>query len=481
MFIKLLTLVTISAITWSGVLAPPEYYSLLGLSRGAGVNEVKRAFKRLAVKYHPDRAPADKKTEFQKTFSEISDAYSVLTDPELKNMYDQRGHAGLDDLRKHKDWQNQRNAHQEMHESQAQDLFVNTDVQILNMQSLSRFYRRNNVWLILFYRSQDQEMRAGVREAILDLNTRFYGVFTVAVVNCDQDEGICDEYRAINTPDILVFSSDIAHDGARYTGDKTAAKMAGFAVHFMQNFVSVVTPENAEEFLASSGRTKLLYFSAKKETPPLMKALSKEFRSTLDIAQVKNDDAGKLRSKYSVPKLPHVLALKTDGSVVHFEGEINLRTLSDFIREHRDLSVGSTSRKAVRRVYQVNSVKDLVNMGCGQESKLLCILVAHSDQQSGAVTNECQTTLRSLGDEPIAIGTISRSILNWAKFGEADDTGVLVLKPARGKYYWEQVASFSADHLRDVIDKAVGGSLTFKPLGSLFSSYFNNIDFESDL
>ena len=70
-----------------------DYYEVLGVSRDARVEEIKRAFRRLAREYHPDANPGDPQAE--EKFKEINEAYGVLSDPEKKARYDAYGHAGL--------------------------------------------------------------------------------------------------------------------------------------------------------------------------------------------------------------------------------------------------------------------------------------------------------------------------------------------------------------------------------------------------
>lgn len=71
-----------------------DYYEVLGLNRNATTADVKKAYRKLAKKYHPDVNPGDKTAESK--FKEISEAYMVLSDPEKKSKYDQFGHAGVD-------------------------------------------------------------------------------------------------------------------------------------------------------------------------------------------------------------------------------------------------------------------------------------------------------------------------------------------------------------------------------------------------
>ena len=73
-----------------------DYYEILGVDRGATPEEIKKAYRKLAVQYHPDKNPGDKMAE--EKFKEASNAYSVLSDPEKRRVYDTRGHAGVDGM-----------------------------------------------------------------------------------------------------------------------------------------------------------------------------------------------------------------------------------------------------------------------------------------------------------------------------------------------------------------------------------------------
>lgn len=70
-----------------------DYYEVLGVSRNASKDEIKKAYRKLALKYHPDRNAGDKKAE--EKFKEGTEAYEVLANEEKRRMYDQLGHAGV--------------------------------------------------------------------------------------------------------------------------------------------------------------------------------------------------------------------------------------------------------------------------------------------------------------------------------------------------------------------------------------------------
>ena len=70
-----------------------DYYDLLGVSKGAGTDEIKKAYRKLALKYHPDRNQGSKGTEDR--FKEVTEAYEVLSDADKRSIYDQYGEQGL--------------------------------------------------------------------------------------------------------------------------------------------------------------------------------------------------------------------------------------------------------------------------------------------------------------------------------------------------------------------------------------------------
>ena len=70
-----------------------DYYDVLGVSKSASSSEIKKAYRKLAIKYHPDKNPGDKQAE--EKFKEAAEAYEVLSNAEKKQRYDQFGHAGM--------------------------------------------------------------------------------------------------------------------------------------------------------------------------------------------------------------------------------------------------------------------------------------------------------------------------------------------------------------------------------------------------
>ncbi len=73
-----------------------DYYEILGVPKESTQQQIKKKYRSLALKHHPDRVPEDKKAEATEKFKEISEAYGVLSDAQKRQLYDQYGHAGID-------------------------------------------------------------------------------------------------------------------------------------------------------------------------------------------------------------------------------------------------------------------------------------------------------------------------------------------------------------------------------------------------
>lgn len=73
-----------------------DYYEILGTKKNASLEEIRKAYREAVLRYHPDRVPTEQKKEAEEKFKEISEAYAVLSDAQKRALYDQYGHAGID-------------------------------------------------------------------------------------------------------------------------------------------------------------------------------------------------------------------------------------------------------------------------------------------------------------------------------------------------------------------------------------------------
>ena len=78
-----------------------DFYEILGVGKTASDEEIKKAYRKLAMKYHPDRNQGDASKAAEEKFKEAKEAYEMLSDPQKRAAYDQYGHAGVDPNRGH--------------------------------------------------------------------------------------------------------------------------------------------------------------------------------------------------------------------------------------------------------------------------------------------------------------------------------------------------------------------------------------------
>ena len=74
-------------------MAKKDFYDILEIQKGASAEDIKKAYRKMAIKHHPDKNPGDKAAE--EKFKEAAEAYEILSSPEKKQRYDQYGHAGM--------------------------------------------------------------------------------------------------------------------------------------------------------------------------------------------------------------------------------------------------------------------------------------------------------------------------------------------------------------------------------------------------
>mmetsp|Transcript_11627 Transcript_11627/g.13202 ORF Transcript_11627/g.13202 Transcript_11627/m.13202 type:complete len:238 (-) Transcript_11627:801-1514(-) len=220
-------------------LAGKDFYKILGVSRNADETQIRRAFKKLSLKYHPDKNKDNPKKAKEK-FVEVANAYDVLSDPEKRKTYDMYGEEGVNKEEAMKSQQESQKAsfgnmfgqnanmddifeqffgnsggkggnfhfnfggggggfgggkgfgggHQQFtQKSLYETYFKDSEVQNLDLGSLSQFYRRSSVWVILFYSSKSKDIEQ-VSQELKTLASKMHSIIDVGVADCEENEEI---------------------------------------------------------------------------------------------------------------------------------------------------------------------------------------------------------------------------------------------------------------------------------------------------
>lgn len=98
-----------------------------------------------------------------------------------------------------------------------EDFFGLSDVYLINISSLSRFYRRSEPWLVFFYKGNDKKSKE-YREEYKSLAEKMHGIIGVGAADCINDEEICEEFSVYSVPTVLLFTETLNDDPETYTG-----------------------------------------------------------------------------------------------------------------------------------------------------------------------------------------------------------------------------------------------------------------------
>lgn len=168
----------------------------------------------------------------------MASAYECLSDPEKRKIYDVSGEEGvrshegggggpnMDDIFNqffgggggghfHDPFGHHR-GHREEH---FEPLFENSDVIELNLQTVFKFYRRQEIWTILFYDISKEDSRE-VKDEYKKLAEKMFGILKVGAINCKDEEELCEEFGVYNYPEIRTFTESGSDDGETFKGKK---------------------------------------------------------------------------------------------------------------------------------------------------------------------------------------------------------------------------------------------------------------------
>ena len=478
-----------------------DYYSILGVSRGASKQQIRRAFKKLSLKYHPDKNKENPEKAKQK-FIKIANAYEVLNNDETRQIYDKYGEEGL---KQHQQQQNSgqgnfgfnfggdfsdifsqffgggqrgrrefhfstsggnfRRGFREEEEDDNKNYFENTDIINVKMNILSKIYNRKGSWFILFFKSNDKEFKT-YSDLIKTFAEKTYGIFTSAAVNCKSDEEICEEFSVRDTPKILYFPDD-GKEEIVYNEKLIWEDMFKYGTSKMQNFVRVINIDNLNDFINMNNNIyHVILFTQKKNTPPLFKALSKHFLGKLSFGQIRNNEV-ELCNSFNVTKFPSLFVVTDDEELKgdFYKEELTRDHIEKFLNNY------AYKKKDKNKVFKIRELnfnnyknKNLCNVNDGKNT---CFIYFNKEKLNDFENKLLENLGKKYLNDKISIFYLNPNDYKffWDSFNEEDkNSKAIILKGKRKKYYPISNEKFNEKELVNILDNIISGGGDFKKL-----------------
>lgn len=472
-----------------------DYYKVLGVKRSASAREIKKAFKKLSLKYHPDKNK-DKPEWAKSKFIAVANAYECLSDPKKKEVYDKYGEEGL---KEHTQQENSGQQHRgggfnfnfggggfggdfedifsNFHggggggfnqrfeeEEEEKDQFPNTDVINLSMNTISKLYRRREIWFVLFYKPNNTDLEKNV-EIWKTLAEKTYGIFKIGAISCKKDEEICEEFNIHKTPLILYFPEGTGKEEV-YKGNKKWEDIFKFGSSKMQSFVRVINSNNYGDFINENNHMhKVVLFTQRKTTPPLFKALSKHFKDKINFGEIRQSEK-ELAQRFGVTNYPTVLVI-SDGENykgVIYDGALNRDPLEKFLNQY---AYSSKKKEDVASIKELNNDNYNKYKHCNEnDKKNICIVYyTESDSLTGEENLMLENLAKKYLKDPIKIYYLKLNKYKnvYTSFDKEDENSKFIIIRGHRKRYIA-VKDLNIEILENKIDNILSGSGTFKKI-----------------
>ncbi|CAH1105266.1 unnamed protein product [Psylliodes chrysocephalus] len=256
-----------------------DYYQLLGVNRDATVKEIRKAFKNIAVKLHPDKNKDDKNAD--DNFIKLTRAYEVLKDPESRKVYDIHG--------EQMDSQNFRKQYHSYSYYRDQFGIYDDDPIIVTLSKNDyevNILDTNQAWFVNFYSPNCHhchELAPIWRKLARELE----GVIRIGAVNCEDDFHLCHQLRIEAYPTLLYYEKEFhLYEGIKYTGDRTVEALEDFVLSKVDGNILIVSSANWENLQSENDRWLLFLCNDDNPNCPSEKNMLKLSASLVGLVSV---------------------------------------------------------------------------------------------------------------------------------------------------------------------------------------------------
>ena len=461
-----------------------DYYKLLGVKRSASKSEIRHAFKKLSLKYHPDKNK-DNPEKAKAKFIKIANAYEVLNDDKLRKIYDEQGEEGV---KQHQQGGGQhggsfqdifnfffRGANMNMNfqnqEGPEKNFFENTDVLTLKMENISKLLSRRKIWFVYFFKSKDEGFE-NMNNKIKEISSQCYGIFNFGAVNCKDDEEICEEYSVYSTPKLLYFPESANESEEEYKGSIDFQSIFKYGAKLMQNFVRIINKDNYNDFITThSERYHVLLFTSKKSTPPLFKSLSKDYLDHLSFGEVRQTETELIKT-FNVDKFPTLMVLTNyeTNEADLFKEEMKYDTIKKFLNKYGYKKMPENKDIKVRELNK--NTYEKLGMCSSNDNKNICLIFFINKEKPD---NDELKNLENFGtkfkDDHVKVFYLNvdkyKSI--FKSFDNDDlnfeNTKAIIVKGKRKKYIAISKENYqNVKDFNNIMDNVVSGGGSFKQL-----------------
>ncbi|XP_075036595.1 dnaJ homolog subfamily C member 10 [Mixophyes fleayi] len=219
-----------------------DYYSLLGISRASSTREIRQAFKKLALKLHPDKNQND--PEAHDKFLKINRAYEVLKDEDLRKKYDKYGEKGLEN-------QNQGGQYESWSYYRYDFGIYDDDPEIVTVDrgEFDAVINSGEVWFLNFYSprcSHCHDLAPTWRQFAKEMD----GLIRIGAVNCGDDRMLCRGQGINSYPSLYIYKSGMSP--VKYFGDRTEENLINFAMKYVSSSVTELWAGNFRSSIEKS-------------------------------------------------------------------------------------------------------------------------------------------------------------------------------------------------------------------------------------
>ena len=517
------------------IICGEDYYKILGVKRNASKKDIRKAFKKLSLKYHPDKNKDNPEKAKQK-FIKIAEAYEVLNDDEKRKIYDTYGSEGV---KQHEQGQsagpnmnmnnfqfnfngqnfdgqsfeeifnkffgggmgggfrqekrgkkgsfggfsdffggfgdmfgngnkknfnnqqyyqknNNRNFHGGFHEEETPNYFENSKVILVNMNILSKIYKRKKPWFILFFSPRDRNFK-NFRNLFINLSKKIDPSIKIGAVNCDTDEEICEEFDIKKINEILFLSDNVKEKNIIYNGDLSVQKLKEFGEKYLINYVIKVTDKNYKNFINKNDSLfHVILFTEKTETPSIYRIISKNYNEKFVFGMVNKNDKELINKFNNVDKFPSLFLLIDDENYngIFCNTELNKENIEEFLKQF------------LNRKKEKNLFPELTLNEYKENKHMIFILLTNSDNIKLEDKN-LLIQLKKFYNKKIKFYYLNVKLYNkfWDSFDNEDKfMKGLILRGKKNKYIPIKRGKFNYNDLVNIIDNAIYDGTQFKNL-----------------